>query len=308
MGMTRWIGVAIGLITGGAGLVSCNSAANEQQSKLVATATSAPTSITAEHLSPEPSPGPAYVAEQAWQAGAGAYVLKMSLVRKMPGIGDSKTSKGKANAAGNLGTLYRGERVLLQANQGPLVEVILSDGQHGLMAPESLLLADGVQLVTILANQQLFARPDFLALNLGASLEAGSLLFKLRTKDRFAEVQNGAKQTVWCLADGLINAPREVEAAKLWIRAKGLQSEQAEGGAPIYQLMRQQFADTHLVQLLVAPSQGWPEAQASNSLGSAPAEQGQANLPAAPEQAASPDPEHEQTALPSPGPHGLQAP
>ena len=210
--------------------------------------------------SPQPAGNEGLVQSAAAAVGAG-FVTQTVLVRRE--ASDAREIDGpakKKKVANWMATLYRGEQVEVLSSQDPWLHLRLSDGKEGFAKSESV-VTGSVELATVFERVKTFTRPDLLALNAAKQLEPGALLFVLRAKDQFSEVNVGGAAHVWVLSDVLIKDAKEVEAAKLINRSRALKerpaANEAESQAPL-ELAKSQFASTKLVQILLMPQPTLP--------------------------------------------------
>jgi hypothetical protein len=158
-------------------------------------------------------------------------------------------------------TLFRGEELNVLEVEGEWARGKASDDSEGWVKKEFLLPTEGVQVATVFEEIKTFSRPDLLALNSSLTLEPGSLLFVLKTKDQFTEVNRFGQRTTWVLSEKLNTEAAEVSAAKLLAKAKWLDDKKDPSAAQVLDLARTQFGGTRLVGMLEAPEtpEGEPE-------------------------------------------------
>lgn len=183
-----------------------------------------------------------------------AYVTQPTFVRRAPSEAREVEVAGKAKRQANwMATLQRGEHVrVLEAREGWL-RVQSSDEASGWIKRDGVLVGPEVAQATNLVVLQRFTRPDLLALVPTRPIEPGSLLFVLRRKEGFCEVNFAGNAVSWVLADALERDATEVEAAKLLHRARQLAERNDAGAEPLLALARQRFAATRLLAALYPP-------------------------------------------------------
>lgn len=195
---------------------------------------------------------PATAGDSAAQSEA--YVTQPTFVRRAPSEAREVEVPGKTRRQPNwMATLQRGEHVrVLEAREGWL-RVQSSDEAAGWIKRDGVLVGPEVAQATNLAALQRFTRPDLLALVPTRPIEPGSLLFVLRRKEGFCEVNFAGNAVSWVLADALERDPNEVEAAKLVHRVRALRERSDAGAEALLALARQRFAATRLLATLFAP-------------------------------------------------------
>ena len=174
-------------------------------------------------------------------------------------------------------SVLRGEQITVIERQGDWARVRLSDGKAGWVKNDNVIDAPRTVLATNLERIKTFLRPDLLALNAPTQLEAGSLLFLMRTKDQFSEVDTGATNTVWVLSAQITSDAQEVAAAKLINRARILQQRNDPAAEAALDLAKTHLGLTRLVQTLLLPP---PPASPTPDPNQAPP--ADANAPSAP--------------------------
>lgn len=183
--------------------------------------------------------------------GDGAFVTQTLLVKREAKDAKELEEPGKKKRVANwVATLYRGEQVTALGNQGDWAHIRMSDGKEGYVKADSI-LSGSVDLATVFDKAKTFTRPDLLAFNTARQVEPGSLLFVMRAKDQFSEVNMGGSNTVWVLSDVLSKESKEVEAAKLINRARILKDRNEADANSAFDLAKTQFADTKLVQTML---------------------------------------------------------
>ena len=188
-----------------------------------------------------------------------AFVREPTALRRTPSLSRHvEASASKRQQPNVLVMLQRGESVLVLEEAEGFLRVRLSDEQEGFVRAGALRSGDHVVSATCLQETLTFARPDFLAMEHNRRIMPGSLVFVLRDKEAFAEVDAGlgGQATTWVLADALERSSLEVEAAKLLQRARAVGERDPNAALPLLQLLRERFGATRLVRHLVAPLDG----------------------------------------------------
>ncbi|MFO0581233.1 MAG: SH3 domain-containing protein [Anaeromyxobacter sp.] len=224
---------------------------------------------------PAAGAGPASATGAAPGAGGGAaapapggsatYVSTVTLLRRDPSDARKVPGPNGKEVANFLATLQRGEKVTLagepkRAGDDEWVKVRTSDDSEGWLKRSALVEGDGIVEATVLAQADVFDRPDLLAANAARKLEPATLLLVVRQRTPFSEVNVGSGANAWVLTDRLATGPTEVGIAKLaekgrWLRRSGKQEEAAQ----ILALARTQFPGAPLldqvaIQLGEAPA------------------------------------------------------
>jgi hypothetical protein len=183
-----------------------------------------------------------------------AWVVYVDTLRKTPDAADKiDAPDGSKKKVSNYlpATLQRGERVTVLETKDDWVRVRASDDKEGWLRAAAVLDGPGVSAATLLAQADVFDRPDLLAANPKRKLEPGSLLLVVKAKPPFSEVNVPGGPNAWALTERLATGEREVSVAKLiekarWLVRKGRKDEAAQ----ILALAQGQFADVPLVQQL----------------------------------------------------------
>lgn len=210
-----------------------------------------------------------------------AFVREASALRRISSEARFVEAKGKKRQANVITLLQRGEAVeVLEAGTG-FLRVKLSDEAVGWVRQSAIRAGQSLATATTLSRLHCFTRPDLLAMDGARNVEPGTLLFVLREKDAFAEVDTGANATIWVLSDALERGSAEIEAAKIYQRASAAAMRDAERAAPLFELLRNRFAATRLVQQLVPAAEATAEAaaDANDTLESPPTPATDGNAP-----------------------------
>ena len=165
-------------------------------------------------------------------------------------------------------TLYRGEQVTVLKVQDDWAQVKASDENIGWMKKDGLLPSEGTTLATIFETVKTFNRPDLLALNANRTLDPGSLLVVVKTKDQFSEVNYQGKQTAWVLSEKLNMDGTEIAAAKLVNKVRWLKGKKDPAADQFLELAKSQFSSSKLVGMFDEVTK--PDAAAAGE-GAAPA-------------------------------------
>ncbi|MFT3916219.1 MAG: SH3 domain-containing protein [Anaeromyxobacteraceae bacterium] len=185
--------------------------------------------------------------------GPATYVSTVTLLRREPSDARKVPGPNGKEVANYLATLQRGEQVTIageprRAGDDAWVKVRTSDDSEGWLKRSALLEGDGIVEATVIAQADVFDRPDLLAANAARKLEPATLLLVVRQRTPFSEVNVGSGANAWVLTDRLATGPTEVGIAKLaekgrWLRRSGKQEEAAQ----ILALARTQFPGAPLL-------------------------------------------------------------
>src|SRR5205814_2297391 len=100
---------------------------------------------------------------------------------------------------------------------------------EGWVPASGLVPQEEARIATTLRALKVFKRPDLLALDGSKSIEPGTLLFALRTREQFSEVSSGGTATVWVQTSDLETGDREVQVSKLLTKARWMQEKNEPG-------------------------------------------------------------------------------
>lgn len=180
-----------------------------------------------------------------------AYVITVAAMRRTPSSDKKITDpdKPKKRIANWVATLHQGETVELLERQDDWARARASDDTEGWIQQKYLASADSTKLATLHDEAKVFKRPDLLTLNASRTIKPATLLFRLKDKDQFSEVKNGYR-TDWVLTDKLNDDEREVEASKLYAKARWLKEQRDDGYEPLMELIKAQFSDTRTVEAI----------------------------------------------------------
>lgn len=200
-----------------------------------------------------------------------AYVTQTALVRRQAkDVKDVEVEGSNKRLSNFTATLYRGEQVDIVQVTDDWVQVRCSDEKTGWLKQDNVLRAEGVEMTTVVGQAKVFTRPDLLAFNGAKIIMPGTLLFAMRIKDQFSEVNLGGGVTGWVLTDVLVKDKREVDVAKLINKARLLKDRNDATADQLLELAKTHFGDTHLVQTLLLAPQLTADANApldANTLG-----------------------------------------
>jgi hypothetical protein len=210
-----------------------------------------------------PTPPPAAVAPQAANTNAAAapaekpaakndqgYVL-YSTVLKREGSDKPKVDDGKGKQVTNwLATLYRGERVTIGKEEGDYIQAKTSGEVDGWVKKTSLLISPDVTEATVLEASDAFDRPDLLALNSKKKINPGTLLFVVKNRDQFSEVNAAGGSTVWVLNGRISTDANEIAVAKLLAKARSMKDAKGDGAAELINLAKTNFGSAKLVAVM----------------------------------------------------------
>jgi hypothetical protein len=212
---------------------------------------------------------PAAAANRPSQPGEAAFVTGVAAVRRANSEDkqiDDPAKPGK-KLSNYITTLHRGEQVSVLKVEGDWASVRSSDEKEGWIKKDSLLPSEGVTMATTLDETKTFDRPDLLALNSKRKVNAGALVYAMRTKDQFSEVNLGGTSTAWVLTSALVSDQREVDAAKLLNKARYLTEHKDASANDLMELAKKEYGDTKLMQAVAAaqaapaaPTEGAPTA------------------------------------------------
>lgn len=206
------------------------------------------------------------------QAGEQAYVTGVAAVRRSNSEDKQVDDPAKPGKKVNnyITTLHRGEQVQVVKVDGDWAQVRSSDEKEGWVKKDALLPSDGVTMVTVLEDTKTFDRPDLLALNPKRKVSGGALIYALRAKDQFSEINLGGQSTAWVLTSTLLSEQREVDAAKLLNKARYLTDHKDASAADLLDLARKEYGDTKIMQAQLALEKAANEAAAPPAAPAAP--------------------------------------
>ena len=210
------------------------------------------------------APLPAVANNRPTQTGEAAFVVSVTAVRRANNeekqIDDPAKPGKKVN--NYITTLHRGEQVSVLKVDGDWAQVRSSDEKEGWLKKDSLLPSEGITMATTLEETKTFDRPDLLALNAKRKVSTGALVYSMRAKDQFSEVNLGGTSTAWVLTSALVSDPREVDAAKILNKARYLSDRKDASASDLMELAKKEYGDTKLMQAVAsapeAPSEGAP--------------------------------------------------
>jgi SH3-like domain-containing protein len=191
-----------------------------------------------------------------------ALVTSVTSLKKEPDDAAKIDGAGGKKVNNWVATLYRGEQVGVVKVQEDWAQVTTSDESTGWMKKDGLLPSEGTTLATIFETVKTFNRPDLLTLNATRTLEAGSLLVVVKTKDQFSEVNFQGKQTAWVLSEKLNMDGTEIAAAKLVNKIRWLKAKKDPAADQFLELAKSQFSTSRLVGMfdeVVRPDGAAPE-------------------------------------------------
>ena len=183
-------------------------------------------------------------------------------VMKREGSEAPKVADAKGKQVANwLATLYRGERVTIGKEEGDYIQAKTSGEVEGFVKKSSLLIAPDVSEATVIDPTDAFDRPDLLALNSKKKINPGTLLFVVKNRDQFSEVNASGASTLWVLNGKITTDTNEIAVAKLLAKARSLKDlKKSEGAADLVNLAKNNFASAKLVAVmeteLAAPAEG----------------------------------------------------
>jgi hypothetical protein len=186
-------------------------------------------------------------------SGEPAYVTSIALLRHEP-VDDQKvadkTNKTEKMIFNAMAMLQRGETVTMLENKPPWVRVRAADESVGWLHTDVLVSAVGVKPATLGEEIGTYDRPQLVAINPKRKIPAGALLFVLRAKDQFSEVDQGGGRTTWVKTDNLLTDNVDVEVSKLLAKADWLAKQDASAAAEIKATIGSQFPGSRLLGLI----------------------------------------------------------
>jgi len=191
--------------------------------------------------------------------GTVAYVSVATLLRRDPTDARKVASPGGKEVANVLATLQRGEKVTpaegaaRRIGDDEWVKVRTSDDREGWLKRSALLEGEGITEATVLAQADVFDRPDLLAANAGRKIEPATLLLVVKAKAPFSEVSVSSGPNAWVLTDRLATGEVDVSIAKLAEKARFLKkSGKGDEAAQILAFARSQFPGAPLLEAMAA--------------------------------------------------------
>lgn len=229
------------------GLVSCT----QDKADTSPASPSGETAAADETPSPEPQ-----IEEEAFITGTTSLKRIASDEKKI----DDPEGKATKKVPNWLATLYRGEQVIITGVEGDWAKVRTTGEKEGWLEKDGLLRATDVTLATSFDTAKVFKRPDLLALDSNTTVEPGNLLFVLKDREQFTQVNfprsEWSGSDAWMLSESLVKDSSEVAAAKLIMKIRYLRAKKDESAKPLEELARSQFGSSKLIGLLEqAPEQ-----------------------------------------------------
>ena len=222
-----------------------------------------------------PAAAPAVAPAAAAKSDAG-YVIYTTVLKReasdKPKV-DDPSGKGKPQANW-LATLYRGERVTVGKEEGDYIQAKTSGEVEGWVKKASLLIAPDVTEATVLEAADAFDRPDLLALNSKKKINPGTLLFVVKNRDQFSEVNATGTATVWVLNGRISTDTNEIAVAKLLAKARSLKDSKKEDAMGLVNLAKSNFASTKLVAVMETELNGPATGEGSADVAAAAAPAG----------------------------------
>jgi hypothetical protein len=199
-------------------------------------------------------------------------------VLKREGSDAPKVADAKGKQVANwLATLYRGERVTIGKEEGEYIQAKTSGEVEGFVKKSSLLIAPDVSEATVIDATDAFDRPDLLALNSKKKINPGTLLFVVKNREQFSEVNASGASTIWVLNGKITTDANEIAVAKLLAKARSLKdAKKGEGVADLVGLAKSNFAEAKLVAVMETELAAPPAEGAVAADGAAPAAAGAA--------------------------------
>jgi SH3-like domain-containing protein len=200
---------SIGMVLGAVALVGC-----EKKSASEAAAVATSPQVVA----------PAVPTEQL------AYVIFGAVAKKAPNELPKVDEKGK-QVANWVATLARGERVTLLKEEADYQQVRTSGDVTGWVKKAALLPENKASPATVLDASEGFDRPELFTINSKKKVEAGTLLFVLRTKGEFSEVNVNGWASAWVRSSAVNTDASEIGVSKMLARARELKTANNLSGA-----------------------------------------------------------------------------
>jgi hypothetical protein len=230
---------------------------------------------------PPPANGTAPTAAPAAAAPSAAPTtgfVVFTTVLKREGSDAPKVADAKGKQVANwLATLYRGERVTIGKEEGEYIQAKTSGEVEGFVKKSSLLIAPDVSEATVIDATDAFDRPDLLALNSKKKINPGTLLFVVKNREQFSEVNASGASTIWVLNGKITTDANEIAVAKLLAKARSLKdAKKGEGVADLVGLAKSNFAEAKLVAVMETELAAPPAEGAVAADGAAPAAAGAA--------------------------------
>lgn len=186
-----------------------------------------------------------------------AYITGTTSLKKIPSDDkriDDPEGKAKKKISNWRETLYRGEEVTLLGKENNWAHVRTSADVEGWLNPKNLLRAADVTMATVFDEVKIFRRPDLLALSSGKKITAGNLLFVLKSKEQFAQVNYPSSEysgaNAWVLSEKLSKDDAEIAVAKLIMKIRTLRKKKDPSATELTDLARSQYKDSKLLSLL----------------------------------------------------------
>lgn len=255
---------------------------------------------------PTAAPDSAAPAQKAEEEG---YITGAIGMRREPTndklVADRADSSGKRKVANFMSTLYRGEKVVVLGSQDAWTRIQSSDDKEGWIQSNGYLPASGVTTIAVMLDKaKTFERPSVANLRAGKELEPGAIVFVLKSKDGFSEVNVGTSST-WVKEDGYSGDKNEIAAAQLLQKVRALEKQKAGSAKEFIDMLRSEFGATKVAALLEPQPGDETPAAASAEPGRAPAPDEPAGARAAPSAPAAPA---APAAPPKPAPSGALPP
>ncbi|MCK5688343.1 SH3 domain-containing protein, partial [Myxococcota bacterium] len=203
-----------------------------------------------------------------------AYITATASMKKTPS--DAKkiadpTGKSEKQVSNWITTMRRGEEVTIIEDKDDWAKIQITSEEEGWIKTAALLKKEKVEaMATVMENAKVFERPEMLAIQKDREIPAGSLLFILKEKDTFSEVNYPASlyrsRATWVMSSELNLEADDVAAAKVIAQILSLRKNDIEKAKTLEELARKQFESSKLIALLdVVEEEGEAKEEAEES-------------------------------------------
>lgn len=194
------------------------------------------------------------------------YLVVVTALRKEPSDAKQVDDPSGKKVNNWVATLQRGEKVSVEERKDDWVKVKASDESVGWVKKSVLLSTKEGSEAATLEDLDTFERPDLGAIRPGKKIPAGTLVFAIRLKDPFREVNATGWGTLWVMNDKVSLSPSEATVARLIERARVLRRDKkGEGAADLVNLAKSQFPDSKLLSILEEVASGKAPALAATA-------------------------------------------
>ena len=179
---------------------------------------------------------------------ATAFITSISGLRRKATT-DRKIDKedGKGKVSNWMITLFRGEEIQIIKKEDKWSKVKIVGGQEGYIQNSDFIESSEIKSATCNSSLKTFSRPDLMNVNAKRTLDAGTLLYIVNTRDTFSEVNFYGQRTMWVLSEKLNFEKKEVEYAKVlgkmrWLKKKNKTDELNA----LVDIIKTKFADSQI--------------------------------------------------------------